>query len=290
MRHGDADTLHAVCRAKVNLTLRVGAPIGSGDRAGYHPIRSWIHAIDLHDTLSVRRAGSTSFDPAWSSGEPVAWDLGQDLVMRAQKALEGHVGRTLPAAITLRKSIPEGAGLGGGSSDAAGLLRALDAIYGLGLGSETLRSIGQRVGSDVPFFIDQGHDPPRPALVSGFGDELERLGRRAEPITLVVPAFGCATGRVYDAFDRLGVFTDDLAASDQVLGRDPIAWDELVNDLTPPALTVEPRLATLAAALRDALGPPVVMTGSGSTLMIPGAPEIPADALGGARVIRARLV
>jgi len=288
------ETIRVLCHAKVNLNLRVGAPIAQGTHRGYHPLRSWTHAIDLHDTLTAGRAGVTSYDLAWDSGDPFGWDPRDDLVARAHAELEEHTRSTLPAAITLRKSIPSGAGLGGGSSDAAGTLRALDAIFGLGLGARGLSPIAQGIGSDVPFFLDtpgsEPGAPPRPAIVSGLGERLERLERRDEPITLVAPPFGCETRRVYRAFDEIGRFADDLEGAEALHHGPSIAWGSLVNDLERAACLVEPRLGALASRLRAAIDAPVLMSGSGSTLVIPGSPEIPAHALGGSRVIRARLV
>ena len=286
MPTGDRQSRRAY--AKINLGLRVGAPIDRGARAGMHPIVSWIHAIELADELRVERAARTRHDIAWDSGEPVSWDPRTDLVVRAHAALEARAGRALPAAITVRKSIPDGAGLGGGSSDAASVLTAIRACCGLEIGADELGAIGHTLGSDVPFFLDD-ESPPRPALVGGVGETIERLDRRDGALTLVVPGFGCATGAVYRAFDELGGASAAPAPIDPAPGG-AIPWDALVNDLTDAARRVEPRLGGLIDDLGAALGLPVVTTGSGSALMVPGHPEVPRDIPGVARVIPTRLV
>ncbi|QKK06832.1 MAG: hypothetical protein HND58_00740 [Planctomycetota bacterium] len=123
----------------------------------------------------------------------------------ALRAVEAHVGRPLPTRLVLTKRIPTGAGLGGGSADAGATLLAVNQAWGLGLGVDVLQTLGATLGSDVPFFVDTpgtGSDAPGPAVVGGFGEAIERTLRAAGELVLMVPAFGCATGSVYRAFDE----------------------------------------------------------------------------------------
>lgn len=282
--------------AKVNLALSVGAPFPERHpRAGMHPVASWMHAIDLCDTIELARAGPASFDLAWDTGEPIGWDPATDLVVRAHKAVEQAVGRELPTRVRVRKSIPAGGGLGGGSSDAAAALLGLRALHGLDLDDDRLIALGAALGSDIPFFIDaESFDralPPRPAVVTGLGERVERVARRNAPITLVVPPFGCSTGAVYRAFDAdaRGPCDEDRVRKAAGGALDPASW---FNDLERPACTVRPELGGLVAALRSSLAAPVQVTGSGSTVVAACAPDAvrPLVPSPGYRVLGARLV
>lgn len=260
--------------AKVNLILRIGAPVPSGDRAGYHPICSWFHGVGLHDVLVAAHAPQSAHTIMWDDGRPVDWDPGTDLVVRAHRALEAHVGRELPTSIVCLKSIPSGAGLGGGSSDAAAALVAISTLHALDLDEPALARLGASLGSDIPYFLDldamRDGRPPRPALVSGFGERIERLDPLDSDITLVAPPFGCATGPVYRAFDDLDPAPLDepsVRAAAMSPQTDPSVW---TNDLEPAACVIEPRLRELLDSIRGT-HPHAIMTGSGSTIVVPGA-------------------
>jgi 4-diphosphocytidyl-2-C-methyl-D-erythritol kinase len=192
--------------AKVNLALAVGAPIPEGKpRAGMHPIASWMVAIDLADEVEIRAAERATFEIEWASGAPIEWEPRDDLAVRAHAEMERAVGHRLPARIRVRKHIPAGGGLGGGSADAGAVLRGLDAMFKLRLPEPELHAIASRLGSDVPFFVDPGVDvdrPPRPALVTGLGGTIERTPATSGDVTLFFPSFGCPTGAVYAAFDE----------------------------------------------------------------------------------------
>lgn len=288
-----------VCaHAKVNLLLRVDPAIGQGARAGWHEIVSWMHAIDLHDEVVCEHADGSSLEVVWAEDAPRAsaidWPAEKDLAFRALRALEAQVGRALPTRITLRKRIPVGAGLGGGSSDAAGALVALNDLHSLGLDGDRLRAIGATLGSDVAFFLDdatvQGGSPARAAIVGGFGDRIERVPSLAEEILLILPDVSCATREVYAAFDRLGSRTTRVSFEEarEIARRGSIAWEELFNDLWEAACLV----SSGVGAMRDAMrGMAVLLTGSGSAMIASAAiaGEVERRAVGG-RVVRTRLV
>ncbi len=252
--------------AKVNLALSVGAP----DPAGMHPVCSWMSCVDLRGRLRVERLGDgapSEFDRRWEDGSPVSWAPQDDLVVRAHALLERETGRELPVRIELSKTIPDGGGLGGGSSDAAATLLAIDELYELGLGADGLRAISPKLGSDIAFFLDD-RSPPRPAIVSGLGERIERVGPVAGGVTLVCPPFGCPTGAVYRAYDEAPA---DLREADvREMASAPPDPQRLFNDLASPAERVEPRLGELRAYLAGVLGLPVHVSGSGSTLMVIG--------------------
>lgn len=268
----------AAAHAKINLALAVGPP---EPPRGYHPIASWFVCVGLHDDVIVERLadGSTGdYRIEWAADaplpSPIDWPLDKDLGVRAHRALEVRAGRSLPIRLTLRKRIPVGGGLGGGSSDAAAVLRAVNRAFELGLAVAELREIGAALGSDVAFFLDDEPGPEgaaRPALVEGFGERLSRTGRVGGVVTLLFPPFGCPTGEVYKAFDadarplradRVHALIGRFASEGMLRAGD------LFNDLAAPAECVAPRLAEYRARLASLLHQPVHVTGSGSTMFV----------------------
>lgn len=209
--------------AKLNLDLAI-----LGLRAdGYHDIRSRFQAISLHDLLLIGPAGRTTL----VGGPP------DDLVLRAQRALETDAGRPLPARFHLFKRIPPGAGLGGGSSDAAAALRGLSRLYGLHL---DLAPIAAKLGADVPFFLAGGT-----AVATGRGERLIPTAMEAGWYAIAWPGFSIATPAVYHAWDEVG--------------------GEGENELTRAAAALEPRLAEFGCMLGEGWR----MTGSGSAFFRP---------------------
>jgi len=212
--------------AKLTTSLRV-----TGVRAdGYHLIDAEMVSLDLADELEFREGDGV---------EVVEGDLGgaapgDDLVSRALRA----VGRR--AHVILRKRIPPGGGLGGGSADAAAVLRWA--------GCDDLE-VAVRLGADVPFCVRGGR-----ARVTGIGEVVEPLPFEPRTYTLLVPPFGCPTPAVYAKWDELGG-----------------PRGEGGNDLEPAALAVEPRLAAYRDALGEATGRTPRLAGSGWTWFVEGA-------------------
>lgn len=299
--------------AKINLALSVGGPITQpGPTRGFHPIASWFHAVDLYDDLTLTPHDScgqgTELEIRWASTgprppreSPIDWPVEKDLAFRAHAALERATGRRLGVHAVLSKRIPVGGGLGGGSSDAAAMLLGLNRVFNLGLPTWRLAELGATLGSDVPFFVDDApapHDPstiapPRPALVTGLGERLERVPAMAAWAVLLFPPFGCPTGPVYKAFDAwLGTGAGRAADESRVRGLIQRARSlesdvasrvppphrrgtaaaafsaELFNDLAAPAETVAPGLAALRQRIAAMAGAPVHVTGSGSTMFM----------------------
>jgi 4-diphosphocytidyl-2-C-methyl-D-erythritol kinase len=254
--------------AKVNLALSVGAAEPSGAKAGWHRIASWMVCLDLADTVTVKPAEGTSHRVVWASDavkpSPIDWPIERDLAVRAHRALEAKLGRELLCEMVVEKRIPVGGGLGGGSSDAASALLALREAFGLAVSDDELAAIGARLGSDVPFFVDPDH---RPALVTGFGETIERTPAVRGELLLLVPPFGCGTPEVYRAFDAIKGSGGPEEARVREMARaglEPSAW---FNDLESAAFRVEPRLAQIRDRASEVLGTRVMMTGSGSTLL-----------------------
>ena len=175
-----------VAPAKINWTLEV---LGRRSDA-YHEVKTILQAIDLCDELYVEPAESLIV-----RGSPAARE--DDLIGRAARALANFAGREPHASIRIEKSIPVGAGLGGGSADAAATLRALNRMWKLDLSTETLAGIARDLGADVPFFLLGGM-----ALGEGRGDQTIPLPD-APPawLVLLVPAIRLPykTRRMYEA-------------------------------------------------------------------------------------------
>ncbi|MEM9790978.1 MAG: 4-(cytidine 5'-diphospho)-2-C-methyl-D-erythritol kinase [Planctomycetota bacterium] len=271
MTHG---TLTLDAPAKVNLALSVGSP---DPTTGMHPIVSWMVAIDFHDTVRLIRddGGHGSFAASYADDAPrpesIDWAPEKDLAWRAWKALEQRVGRALPTAIVFEKRIPTGAGLGGGSSDAAAVLVGLDALWELGLSTESLVEVSATLGSDVPFLVHAMRGEPS-MVATGLGEAL-RPARLTEAIAvvLVLPTCKCPTGPVYRAFDEMiegEAHAADEAAVEAMVNRQPRGSVEgLFNDLAEPAMRAVPALRDAAAAMGAVIGDDRVrVTGSGSTL------------------------
>ncbi|MEL7087419.1 MAG: hypothetical protein AAGL98_03095 [Planctomycetota bacterium] len=270
------------CPAKVNLTLAVGRPEPTDSRA-MHPIASWMVAVGFSDQLKVTRQQTTGAEApasvfalrfaadAPSPGE-IDWPLQSDLTFRSHRLMELHVGRPLPIAVDLEKRIPAGAGLGGGSSDAAGMIVALNELFGLDLGVAALAQIASSLGCDVHFALAALRGQTS-VLVTGSGDQLEARKPTAPlDLVLVLPPFGCPTGPVYAAWDRLaagrGKPLDQRTVTDltaNVSGPDM----PFFNDLEAAAVNVEPRLGELLQLLRNELGLPAHVTGSGAACFVP---------------------
>ena len=277
-------TVHALAPAKLNLALSVGAP----DPSGMHPISSWMVTVDLCDELTLEALEPESmslYAILWHADarrrRDIDWSISKDLAVRAHRLLEAHVGRSLPVKMRLEKRIPVGGGLGGGSSDAAAMLRAVDTLFDLGLGAERLAELARPLGSDVPFLVRGGS-----AIVEGLGERLEPTPVPADThAVLVMPEASCPTGPVYRAFDAMR--PDAALQSPRVRAMASRACvpehDEPFNDLAEPAFEVASSLRGDHAAVQDLVQRRVHVSGSGSTLFFlcsgPTESELLADAV-----------
>jgi 4-diphosphocytidyl-2-C-methyl-D-erythritol kinase len=217
--------------AKLTLTLR----ITDGPRPdGLHPIEAEMVSLDFGDELAItpRPSGSPSLVRYRGATDHVP--SGDDLVTRAL-ALAGR-----SAAVMVTKRIPAGAGLGGGSADAAAVLRWAD--------FDDLERAALDLGADVAFCLVGGR-----ARVSGIGEVVDPLPYEERVVTLLTPPVHCPTGAVYQAWDRL----DDRSAPG-------------LNDLEPAALVVRPELAHWRDELAAATGQRPQLAGSGSTWFVYG--------------------
>lgn len=222
------------------------------------------HALELVTTVLDGLAGLTDIlegEPAQDLrlelAGPAAQGLVDDdsnLVLRAWRLLEAEVGRPLPTQLRLEKRIPHGAGLGGGSSDAAAALRLGNALFSLGLPEATLLRLAAQLGSDVPLFLLGGT-----VLGLDRGERVMPLGSLPlEPILLVHPGIHVPTPSVYRALAEVG-YPPAVPCPSLAPGMPP-PWR---NDLTGAALHVCPSLSDVRDALAQAGGEPL-LCGSGS--------------------------
>ena len=266
--------------AKVNLWLRVGAP----DASGYHPLDTLFCALQLADTIVVRPASEPAphLDVEFAAPLTAAPELGPveaNLAVRAAGAFIERAGLDGWPRIRLVKRIPPGGGLGGGSSDAASVLRAMTRLYPDAVPAEELPAMAARLGSDVPFFARAA------PLAHGTGRG-ERLATQPplppRPVVLVMPDLAVPTTDAFRWLDeeRAGGGAEPPAVpAEPAHGREP-TWaavaDAAVNDFERPVFARHPRLAEVRDRLREHGARPALLAGSGSTVF--GVFEDAADA------------
>jgi len=252
--------MRVIAPAKINLTLRV-----LGKRPdGYHALESVMQMLTLTDVLSYDSAAGLHFtcsDPALETED--------NLVVRAARLLQTRCPRPCGARLHLEKHIPAQAGLGGGSSDAAAALLALNELWELRLPLDNLAVLAEQLGSDVPFFL---YTPT--ALVRGRGETVTPIPSMRLHVALAKPSAGLSTPQVYAALRAKPIAVPpahplpETQAMIAALARsDPHgAAGALVNDLEGPALPMLPALYPLRERLLElgALG--VLLCGSGSAV------------------------
>lgn len=244
--------------AKVNLTLEVGAKRADG----YHEVTSVMQRISLWDTVTVQRG--TGRDRLLCDA-PVTEDENDNLCMRAAKVFFAETGlKSDGVTVTLEKRIPMQAGLGGGSSDAAAVLRALRTLYDSGIGDGALESMGAKLGSDVPFFIRGGTQ-----LATGRGEVVAPLpGLTAGWFVVVKPEEGYATAEMYRRLDEPGsvLVRNSRYMQDAVAANNVHAVAAELHNSFERVVPKGSSLRTIKDALwaRGALG--TLLSGSGSAV------------------------
>jgi 4-diphosphocytidyl-2-C-methyl-D-erythritol kinase len=235
--------------AKINLTLRV---LGKRED-GFHEIETLIVPLGLADLLSVEEAGQWSFscDDLTVPGDE------RNLVVRAARLFFAETRVQGNVRIRLKKAIPHGAGLGGGSSDAAATLRVLDQFYGTGLAEERLMGMAAELGSDVPVFVAGGA-----AWCRGRGEIVEAAAFAERlPVLLLKPEFGVPTPWAYKHWKE-----SRRLEGVRYEGQE-FTWGRLENDLERPVFEKYLVLGAMKEWLRrqpEAAG--ALMSGSGSTM------------------------
>lgn len=238
--------------AKLNLCLYLGRPRADG----LHELRSLFCPLVLSDRIAI--------EPAEGEADEVVCPgvRGPNLAAVALEAMRARGWRGDPVRVEIDKRIPVAAGLGGGSADAAAVMRlAGDSLAGL-------EELAAGLGADVPSQLD-----PRFALVAGAGERVDPLGDPAEFAVVMIPDEpGLDTGAVYAEADALGLGREPAELDEvtgrlrEVGGRSPLDYAELlVNDLEQAAISLRPEIAEALEALREAGAAHAMVTGSGPT-------------------------
>jgi 4-diphosphocytidyl-2-C-methyl-D-erythritol kinase len=256
--------VRATAYPKLNLSLRV-----LGRRAdGYHDIESLVVSLGQpHDVLEafavpapggvrVEVVGVALGEEIPSDHRNLAFIAAEKLLVRAGRS--GHGVR-----LVLRKHIPAGGGLGGGSADAAAALLAVRELLDVDIDDDGVMAIAAEVGSDVPFCVQGGA-----AWMRGRGEIVEPVPvATGMAFVVAIPPFRLSTPDVYKAWDKLGGPRSErpVPAPRRLSHLVP----ELVNDLEPAAEALQPRMREFRAALESAAGAPALLAGSGSAYVVP---------------------
>ena len=240
--------------AKINLAIEM-----VGKRPdGYHDIRTLFQTITLADEIRLEPAPPGVLELRGDDPE-VAWD-GTNLISRAARLLQERAGTAAGVRISVRKNVPAGRGLGGGSSNAAATLLGLDTLWGLGLGPAELAPLAGRLGADVPFFLKGGL-----CLGEGVGERLTPLPDLA-PLAclLVIPPYPISTASIYAGVEVSLTSRGKVSKIERFLeSRD---FGLLENDLERVILRAHPELERWKSFFRDEGALLVQVSGSGSAV------------------------
>lgn len=240
--------------AKINLGLEIVAKRPDG----YHDIRTLFQTISLADELAVEPAPDGVFELA-GDDPSIAWDR-TNLVDRAARRLRQAGGTSAGARIAVRKAVPAGRGLGGGSSNAAATLLALDRLWGLGLGPARLAPLATELGADVPFFLKGGL-----CLGEGIGDRLTPLPDLAPlPCLLVFPPYPIPTPSVYAGVDASLTSPGKVSKIERFLESGDFGL--LENDLERVIFRAHPELERWTSFFREQGALISQVSGSGSAV------------------------
>ncbi|MCX8126699.1 MAG: 4-(cytidine 5'-diphospho)-2-C-methyl-D-erythritol kinase [Dehalococcoidia bacterium] len=244
--------------AKVNLVLEV---LGKRND-GYHEIRTILQTVDLCDTLKLELADTFHFECPVEALQGL-----ENLVVRAARLLAEAAGVKSGVSITLDKRIPWGVGLGGGSSDAAACLLGLNRLWGLNMSVDQLRPIGERLGSDVPFFLYGGT-----CLVEGKGERVLPLPDLLSPwVVLLVPYLPVVTEKTRRMYQSLTQMDMSDGNKVEVVYRrltkgEPVSSDLLFNAFERMAQQMFPGLTAYWQQFETAAREKVLLCGSGPAL------------------------
>lgn len=245
--------------AKVNLTLQVGAPRADG----LHPLQSVAAFADVGEFVEAAPGDviSLRIDGPMAAGLKARED---NLVLRAARALAEAAGVKQGAALTLCKHMPVASGIGGGSSDAAATLRALNQLWRLDWPAAQLMEVARPLGADAPVCV-----AARAAYMTGAGETHIPLAAPRFDAVLVNPGKPLATGDVYRRFDAMGLgagFREAPAPNWATRDAALSAMAAIGNDLEAPARALVPEIGAVAERLRDPRVRYAALSGSGATM------------------------
>ena len=258
MERKGAIALRVEARAKINWTLDI-----TGVRSdGYHLMDMLMQPVTLSDTVTLEKAETITLT---TGGTPLIPANEKNLAYRAAAALKEETGYSGGAAIHVEKRIPAGAGMGGGSADAAAVLCGLNELWELGLSQEALERIGLTLGADVPFCLRGGL-----ARTTGIGEIMESLpcAKRYE-LVVIQPCEGLSTGAVFKAYhEQAAIQCPDTDAAQRALkaGNTTLLSRSLGNVLQSVSEVMRPEISEAISALEQHGALAALMTGSGSAV------------------------
>jgi 4-diphosphocytidyl-2-C-methyl-D-erythritol kinase len=247
--------------AKINLTLKVGRPRADG----LHPLQSVVMFADVGDVVEAASGEGLSLTLSGEFAEGLS--AGEDnLVIRAARALAAAAGIENPgASLSLEKNLPIASGIGGGSSDAAATLRALNALWQMNFPIAQLAEIARALGADVPVCV-----PAKTAFMTGSGESFRPVSALQFAAVLVNPLIPLPTANVYRQFDRMDLGTELRPSPPPLWSNPSAALGEIAalgNDLEPAARALLPELDDIAALMRnDGRVLHAGLSGSGATM------------------------
>jgi len=229
---------------------------------GFHELRTVFQSLALHDIIRcIPRPGPFAIE-CDAAGIPLDRT---NLIWRAAETLWRSLRRDGPVrdvVVRLEKQIPQQAGLGGGSADAAATLLALASAWRVPMKPAQLTDLAAHIGSDVPFFLSGGT-----ALGLGRGEEVYPLADLPRHfIVLLIPGFGVSTSEAYGWYDNERELSQAPREAQHVPGPWPSRAAQMINDLEPPIARHHPEIDQMKAALRRAGALAAAMSGSGSTV------------------------
>ncbi len=248
------EVLSLAAPAKVNLFLRVL----SKREDGFHEIETLFQAVDLADTVTVQSTSGSEI--RFQMDGPDLGPPDENLAFRAAGLFMDAIAVAGGVLVGLEKRIPAGAGLGGGSSDAAAVLRLMNEMYGRPLGAAELRELGSRIGSDVAFFLGDS----TLAVGRGRGEVLESIPPlQPTHLVLALPPVHVATGDAYQKLSARG-----LSDSGRRLGDPPASWPWVAtlahNDFQDVVAQMHGEVREALEGLEAAGADPVLLSGSGA--------------------------
>lgn len=252
-----------------NCKINLGLQILHKRDDGFHNLETVFYPVPLRDALEIgsNQQNNPATDITFkSTGLKIEGETSNNLCIKAYQLLKKEFSSLPPIAMHLHKTIPMGAGLGGGSSDGAFTLKLLNEKFGLGLSTQQLMMYALQLGSDCPFFILN-----TPAFASGRGEILEpiHLDLSAYRLAIVNPCIHIHTGWAFAQLNsKINSGRFERVASIKSIIQQPIeTWkDQLINDFEAPVAEQYPAIADIKQKLYDAGAVYASMTGSGSTL------------------------
>ncbi|MCF0110853.1 MAG: 4-(cytidine 5'-diphospho)-2-C-methyl-D-erythritol kinase [Erysipelotrichaceae bacterium] len=242
--------------AKLNLSLNVVRKRSDG----YHELEMVMVPLELHDTLEAELAETTTL----TGNEKMPMDE-SNTILKAIRVLRDRYHFTENFRVTVQKRIPMQAGLAGGSSDGAAMLRLLNRLLHLDICEEELCAIGKEIGADVPFCV-----AAKPAVVKGIGEQLEFFEIPGQwHVLLVKPEEGVSTKRAFESlvFDENLPHPDPYRVKEALLTqKDGLLKEHMLNTLESSAVAMVPVIATIKKECEELGLQHVLMSGSGSTV------------------------